>query len=480
MLQKLHDIISQGSLLYPEICLTILAILQVILAAFSVSYRVCLGFFLTGILITIALITFTDIFIANNTTPTSTVILITLSHKRLIFKYLFAIAAFLTAILSAKEKEQKKDGVFLALLAIVVLGMNLAISTEHLLLLYLSLEVVSIGSYLLIIFNKSYKTTEAAIKYFLFGATASGIMLYGISLLYGFSGNLTITVILDNFTDNNNQIPKVAFYFACLLTSVGLLFKIALVPLQTWVSDVYEGTATNFVAFLTTASKILGIALLYFILENFAIHNIPTQNFIVIIAIASLLFGTLGAIWQQNIKRLLAYSSIAHSGFVVSLFAIISNQNIFSTLIFYLISYSLLSYLAFYVILLVENSKNNTQIQAFSGIGKSQSGLGIIILLAFIGLSGLPPTSGFTSKLLVFTSLLNSYSLDNQIVILCVIFTMLITTLIALYFYLKIPYVMFFKQNDGNKIYIDLLDKIMLFLLGFAIIILFMKPDILG
>jgi NADH-quinone oxidoreductase subunit N len=484
MLQKLHEIISQSNLLYPEICLAILVILQILLAAFSVSYRVCLWVFIVGMVLTMGLISFTSFNIATNTNEnldnTTTIILISLSHKRLIFKYLFAICAFLTAILSAKEKDQRKDGVFLALLATIVLGMNLAISTENLLLLYIAIEVVSISSYLLIIFNKSYKSSEAAIKYFLFGATASGIMLYGISLLYGFGGSIEISTILNNFVDTTRQIPSLPFYFACLLTLVGILFKMAVVPLHTWVSDVYEGATTSFVAFLTTSSKILGFAILYFILQNFAIHKIPTQNMMAIIAILSLLFGTLGAIWQQNIKRLLAYSSVSHSGFLLSLFAIIGYQDIFSTMIFYLFSYLLLSYLAFYSILLVENYTNNTKIEAFAGLGKSQNGLGIIILLAFIGLAGLPPSSGFTAKLLIFTNLLNAYQPDNQVLMIPLITIMIITTLIALYFYLKIPYYLFFKQNDNAiKITLTLLDKCTLTLLEIGIIVLFLKPNIL-
>jgi NADH-quinone oxidoreductase subunit N len=201
---------------------------------------------------------------------------------------------------------------------------------------------------------------------------------------------------------------------------------------------------------------------------------------IAIIAILSLLFGTLGAIWQQNIKRLLAYSSVSHSGFLLSLFAIIGYQDIFSTMIFYLFSYLLLSYLAFYSILLVENYTNNTKIEAFAGLGKSQNGLGIIILLAFIGLAGLPPSSGFTAKLLIFTNLLNAYQPDNQVLMIPLITIMIITTLIALYFYLKIPYYLFFKQNDNAiKITLTLLDKCTLTLLEIGIIVLFLKPNIL-
>ncbi len=500
MLEKLHETFLQSNLLYPEISLAILAIFLVLLAAFSVSYRVCLTVFIIGICIEMLLngfaTNFNDNFnslenglIAKNTLQTTVISLIQSNVNILIFKYLFAISGILTALLSVKETMLKKDGIFLALLTTVILGMNLAISTNNLLLVFLAIETVSICSYLLLIFNKTYKSSEAALKYFLVGATTSGVMLYGVSLLYGFAASLTISDI----ASKASEVPPLPFYFACVLTIAGLLFKIVAVPLHIWVGDVYEGAATSLVAFLTTASKFLGIAILFNILEVTSFYKLPTQNFIAFLAIISLLFGTFGAIWQQNTKRLLAYSSVAHSGFLLALLSIANTSYLsfttnFATLIFYLVSYLLLSYAAFYSILLVENERKSTDIQAFAGIGKTQNWFGILLFVIFIGFAALPPTSGFTAKLLVFTTLINSYTANNQVITLILLLTMLFTSLLSLYIYLKIPYYVFFKeaQNEeivnneipNKEITTTLFDKIMLALLCLGIIVLFFKPDI--
>ncbi len=497
MLQKLHETLLQSNLLYPEISLAILAIFLVLLAAFSVSYRVCLTVFIIGIIVEMVLNGFGNNFnslgndlIAKNTLQTTVVLLIQSNSNILIFKYLFAISGILTALLSVKETMLKKDGIFLALLTTVILGMNLAISTNNLLLLFLAIEIVSICSYLLIIFNKTYKSSEAAVKYFLVGATTSGVMLYGISLLYGFSASLTIAEIASKAL----EVPSLPFYFACVLTITGLLFKIVAVPLHIWVGDVYEGAATSLVAFLTTASKFLGIAILFNILQVTGFYKLPTQSFIAFLAIISLLFGTFGAIWQQNTKRLLAYSSVAHSGFLLALLSIANTSYTsfttnFATLIFYLVSYLLLSYAAFYSILLVENERKSTDIQAFAGLGKVQNWFGILLFIIFIGLAALPPTSGFTAKLLVFTALINSYTANNQVITLLLLLVMLLTSLLSLYIYLKVPYYIFFRETQNEEIVNNeiankeitttLFDKIMLALLCLGIIMLFFKPTIL-
>ena len=485
MLQKLQETILQSSLIYPEIFLAILAIILVILATFSVSYRSCLVVFMFGMLLT-GLAMWSIIFFLrqDSTVPTAylqiSAGLLTQSYQNIVFKTFFIFAGIFTAFLSYQEQNLKKDGVFLALLTSIILAMNLACSTNNLLLLYICIEVVSVLSYLLLLFQHTYLAKEAAVKYFLTGATVSGIMLYGISLLYGFSGSLSIPDIASKVI----YFANLPFYFACLLTLLGFLFKIVAVPVHTWVADVYEGTATSIVAFLTTASKILGIAILFFVLQTAAYHKISIQNFISILAILSLLFGTFGAILQQNAKRLLAYSSVAHSGFLLALLSSVSYFNDtlvdnFYTLIFYLLSYFLLSYAVFYSILLVENSRKSSNIEAFAGLGKIQTDFAILILFIFMGFAALPPTSGFTAKLLVFMALLQTYSTTPQTLSLILLLVLLLTSLVSLYFYLKIPYYLFFKKIEHKAIAIRFIDKFLLFILALAILVLFIKPEIM-
>jgi len=472
MVKQLHEIFAQVALLYPEIILASLLVVLVLLSAFSVSYRTCLAVFILGMCGVMIATSFVPLPL-----PISESVLVIHSSTAVSFKYLFASSAILTAILSYKEQNQRKDGLFLALLAMIVLGMNLTVSTNHLLLLYLGLEVVSVCSYLLMLFTKTEKTREAVLKYFLIGATTSGIMLYGISLLYGFTGSLSLVVIAQKAL----QLAPLPFYFACILTLTGVLFKVVAVPLHTWVGDVYEGTATSFVAFLTTGSKFLGIAVFYNILQISVLYKLPMHYFVSILAIASLLIGTLGAIWQQNVKRLLAYSSVAHSGFLLALLSILGTPTnaIFSALLFYLLTYLLLSYGAFYSILLVENERKTPTLQAFAGIGKTQGWFGMLLLVIFMGFAGLPPTAGFTAKLLVFMGLLSSYGATNEVITVVLLAVMVLTSLFSLYFYLKIPYYMFFKQATEKPISTTLLDKLILGLLGIGILLLFFKPMVL-
>jgi NADH-quinone oxidoreductase subunit N len=473
MLQNLQNILSQTTWLYAEICLAILIIVQIILAAFSVSYRTCLAIFVGFIIANISLLAFLQYQLQHNLLASPLPFqLVTVYPETIPFKYLFAITVLLTLLLVHKELRIKKDGVFLALLATSLLGMNLALSTDHLLLMYLAIELVSLASYLLIMFNKTYKSSEAGIKYFLFGAATSGIMLYGISLLYGFSGTLWITEI----TKKIALTPSLPYYLAVIMALSGLLFKLVAAPVHTWVGDVYEGTATSLVAFLTTGSKFMGLAICYQIFNYANQIGIATQKTIIFLAFLSLILGTLGAVTQTNVKRLLAYSSVAHSGFLLSM--LIAN-NILGNLLFYCLSYTLLVYLVFYAIVLVENQRGSLAIEAFAQMSKQNNLLAICLFIGFLGFAGLPPTAGFTAKVFVFLAVINSYTDSSQLINLSLIFVIVITSLIALFFYLKVPYFMFFRKSSyENNLITTPFDKFVLVTLSALAIILFMMPNI--
>lgn len=474
MLQNLQNILTQTTWLYAEICLTILIITQIILASFSVSYRVCLAVFVGFILASIGLVALLQYQLQNSSLSSPLPFqFITVYPEIIPFKYLFAVTVLLTLLLAQKELHIKKDGVFLALLATSLLGMNLALSTDHVLLMYLAIELVSIATYLLIIFNQTYKSSEAGIKYFLFGAATSGIMLYGISLLYGLSGSLWITEIIKKI----GLTPTLPYYLAGFLTLFGLLFKLVAAPIHAWVGDVYEGTATSLVAFLTTGSKFMAIIICYQIFSYSNNFGISTQKLVIILAFLSLILGTLGAVTQTNVKRLLAYSSVAHSGFLLSM---LMTNNIFGNLLFYCISYTLLVYLVFYAILLVENQRGNLNLESFAQLGKQNKLLALCLFIGFSGFAGLPPTAGFTAKLFVFLAVIKSYLDSSQLINLSLIFIIVITSLVALFFYLKVPYFMFFRKSEQeSNLNTTLFDKFVLVSLSVLVIMLFMMPNIL-
>ncbi|MFY7788958.1 MAG: NADH-quinone oxidoreductase subunit N [Thermoflexibacteraceae bacterium] len=337
------------------------------------------------------------------------------------------------------------NGVVYATLCLLTFALQLLNNTTHLLLLFLLLEIVAMGSYVLIALHKQAKAAEASLKYLLFGATVAGILLYSISLYYG----ITQSLVLQPF-----QEEKTAFWAA--ITLIGLLagafFKLVAVPLHSWSPDVYEGSPSPITFFLTTASKLAGIIFLQILLHQLFPQPLESalllmlllivQIVMVVITFASLLVGTLGALPQNNLKRLLAYSSIAHTGFL--LLAFLANAQ--HLVVYYLLAYTLASAMIFYVLSLKESKGQSTSIQSFAGEGVQNKLIGVALTLSFMSLAGLPPTAGFTAKLFVFTTFFSRLSSDIFLGKILLGFALL-STVVSLFFYLKVPYQLFFKKT---------------------------------
>ncbi len=463
--------------LLPEIWLAFSLIGLIILAAFPTTTRWIFWVFTLAIAINIGLLlAFPTVFN--------------------LFKLFFAVAVWASGGLACREPETKTNGVYFALLVLLLLAMQLPFFTGNLLLLYLCLEVVSISSYLLVIFRKGYVATEAGIKYFLFGAAASGCMLYGMTWFYGFANSLSLTTIAAQIS----SVPPLPFYTAALLILVSLLFKVALVPLHAWVTDVYEGSAASLVALLTNVSKAFGLAILclfaYFLQAQTAVL-LNFSLFLQFVALVSLVIGTLGAIWQQNPKRLLAYSSILHSGLlVVFLVALLLpftlrpsptllsiqaffGQTVVKQMTYYFWVYALLNFVILYGVALLETDKQQLDLQDFAGLGKSNFAIGLAFLAGFAGLAGLPPTAGFTAKLLVFTNLLEIYTQTHQPLTLALLVVATLSGSIALFFYMKFPYFLFFKSVATTHKPL-VIKKIDYFVFGFCVLcllLLFFAPN---
>jgi|GEM_PF-6850013 len=378
--------------------------------------------------------------IVNNPTVT----LLSFYPQYIAFDYLAVLLLVLTAG-QLRLYSHLHNGVVYATLCLVTFALQLLNNTTHLLLLFLLLEIVAIGSYVLIALHKQAKALEASLKYLLFGATVAGVVLYSISLYYGITQSLT----LRPFTEE-----KTAEWAA--LTLVGLFlvafFKLVAVPVHSWSPDVYEGSPSPITFFLTTASKLAGIIFLQILLHQFFPQPLESalllmlwlilQVIIVVITIASLLVGTLGALPQNNLKRLLAYSSIAHTGFF--LLAFLSNAQ--HLVVYYLLAYTFASAMIFYSLSLKESKAQSTDIDSFAGEGLHNKFVGIALTISFISLAGLPPTAGFTAKLFVlskFFSVLSHNIFGGEVVFVVA----LLSTVVSLFFYLKVPYQLFFKQS---------------------------------
>jgi NADH-quinone oxidoreductase subunit N len=347
------------------------------------------------------------------------------------------------------------------------------------LMIYLSIEIVSVSSYILTTIDKTRKSTESGLKYILFGASASAVMLYGMSLLYGMTG--TLDIASPDFSRGISQIDSVASTVAIILTISGFLFKISASPFHVWPPDVYESAPTPVVAFFSVAPKIAGF--LVAIRFYFAVPN-NLQTITAVLAMASITFGNFSALWQNNAKRLLAYSTIAHSGFMLIGLVTMSQLGV-TSVVFYLIVTLFTNLAAFLLVdfaeLTIGNPELRTQnpeLRTLKGLGRLNPFYGIMMLIVMISLAGLPPTAGFFAKLNIFSALWETYQTTNQPILLWLFIFGLLNTAIALFFYLKISFMMFFKEPLENQEF-DLNSKqyFLAIILVLPILILFFKAD---
>ena len=382
---------------------------------------------------------------------------ISITQLSVYFKLLFCLVNSLFFVFVRFNRQlqshSKGAGDLFSIALAVQLGLHLMVMSSNLLMIYISIEMVSVGSYLMVGYlSGSTKQTEAAMKYALFGAVCSAIMLYGMSLLYGFTGTLNLNS--PEFLAGLQVVPAFSLSIPIFMVLVGIGFKLSFAPLHFWSPDVYEGAPTPVAAFLSTGPKIAGFAVLISVLtaissqQNPATSSLLNLNTVLsVVAIASMIIGNFGAIWQNNVKRMLAYSSIGHTGFLL-MAVIASSQAGYKALLFYLVIYVIMNMAAFMVIQIVEDLTGGEEINSYRGLGKSYPLIMICFTIVLVSLTGLPPTAGFTAKFLVFTSILELYNATGSYWLLALIITGAITTVVSLFYYFKIPQNSFLKKSD--------------------------------
>lgn len=335
-------------------------------------------------------------------------------------------------------------GEIIALFHLVIVGMLTMVSTDDLITLFIGLEMASIGVYALIGYTRATKLSqEAAIKYFVLGSIAAAVLLFGFSFLYAATGTLRISEISAVIGKVNNHSW---IELGAVLTLAGIGFKMALVPFHMWTPDAYEGAPTGFTAFMATAMKVMIMVAALRIFEQGldGIHGVwlPVVGFM---AAASLLFANIMALAQQSVKRLLAYSSIAHSGYMALAFASMSgtaHAHQVPSILFYLVSYVLVSIGAFSIVMWLENERcDNIIIDDLSGLAKKHPWAATAMAVFMFSLGGMPPTVGFISKFYVFNA-----ALSNDLIPLVIIAA--VGSTISLYYYLRIIVKMF--MMDAN------------------------------
>lgn len=333
-----------------------------------------------------------------------------------------------------------------------LLGLHLMVMAVNLLSIYISIEMVSIASYLMVAYRSDTQgTTEAGMKYVLFGAVSSAIMLYGISLLYGFGGSLNLQS--DAFIHNLTLVNPVSVSLAIVLVMVGIGFKLSFVPMHFWVPDVYQGAATPVTAYLSTLPKVAGFALLINFLTPFIFNSqfnaIDFRLFLSVVGIVTMIVGNLAALWQTNIKRLLAYSSIGHTGFALMTLATFSQQGI-SALLFYLAVYAIANIGALMLSSYYVNRIGAHDLDSYKGAGLRYPLPSVCFVIILISLAGLPVSAGFNGKVLVFSSVYKIYDQNHNTWLLALMITGAATTIISLFYYIKIPLYLFLKKNEHH------------------------------
>lgn len=366
------------------------------------------------------------------------------------FKILFNVGGILTVLLSWHVLPYRKAEYYILILA-AVLGAHVLVSSNHFTMVFLSIELISLPSYLLAAFAFNKKSMEAALKYFLFGSTASAVMLYGISLLYGLTQTLDFTS--REFADALLHHQSSFLFISVCLVLAGFLYKITSAPMHPWAPDVYEAAPTPVVAFFSVVPKLAGIG----ILTKFCLalnlngqSSIKWQVLITIIAIATLTIGNFAALVQKNPKRMMAYSSIAQTGFLL-LGALVLNQQSIQFMLFYATVFVVSNFLVFYYLHYFEK-RSALEIDGFAGTGKYYPIASVLLLMGFISLTGLPPMGGFMAKFFVFSSLWSSYEVSQRIILLALLIFGLLNTVVSLFYYLKIPYQAFLKSSNASII----------------------------
>lgn len=376
----------------------------------------------------------------------------------LFLKGVVYLAALLGAVLAALSPEVRREqlGEYLILVLCLTLGMSLLAAAQNLLMIYLAIELVSVPSYVLAGFRRGdRRSSEAALKYVVFGAAASGMMLYGFSLLYGMAGTLELAGLLravEAHVVAGGLGSQFAVATAVLLALAGFAYKVAAVPFHMWCPDVYEGAPTPFTALLSVGPKAAGFAaLLRFLVAGFVPEGLPAAGgfpwpyLVGVVAIATMTVGNFAAITQDNVKRLLAYSSIAHAGYMLMGVAVGSPLAIRAVLL-YLPIYLFMNIGAFLAVMAVREQTGSESISAYRGLGSRHPLLAVTMAIFLFSLVGIPPFAGFVGKFFLFAAVLQAKTpFFYTLAVIGVI-----NSVISLYYYARIIRAAFLEKAEPS------------------------------
>ncbi len=413
------QILQDLNAFYPEIAITLTMLLVVVVDLAAPAVRKTTTFLLSAAGLLVALAFAAPQF----ATPPATLFygMVAIDPMTAFFKVFLIVTSFLVLLAAPGSKELSKQhiGEFYTLLLGVTLGMVLLASAVDMLMLFLSLEMVSLTSYIMVGYlSNERESNEASLKYFLFGAVSTGSMLYGITLLFGLTGTTKMLLIRDAIANgaaggNNTALLLVAIVF--ILAGFG--FKTASVPFHFWCPDVYSGAPTPVTAFLSVAPKAAGFAtLMRFFFTGMSNTPAATQwgplaavnwtLFLLIISVITMTLGNIAALRQENMKRMLAYSSIAHAGYIMMGVVVVTTQGLQAVLV-YLITYLFMNLGAFLVVIEVYNRTGSFELKDYRGMWRKSPFMTIAMAIFMLSLMGIPPFAGFFGKLYIFGAAVN-------------------------------------------------------------------------
>jgi NADH-quinone oxidoreductase subunit N len=377
------------------------------------------------------------------------------------------------------DDEHTHPAEYYAIMMFASAGALLMTNFENMIMLFVGLEILSVSLYVLTGTDKrSTRSNEAALKYFLMGAFATGILLFGVALLYGATGSFTLAGIGGFVSQTQVTNLPTMLFIGMMLLLIGLFFKVSIVPFHFWTPDVYDGAPSLFTAFMSTVVKTAGFAAIYRIIEVcfFNVYG-AWGNAAVWLCMITLVIANLGAVYQQSFKRMMAYSSISHAGYL--LMAVVARtENTESALMYYSLAYSIATVAAFAVMILVseaqlKDGRPNESFESFKGLAQNNPLLAFVLTISMLSLAGIPLTAGFWGKFFVFTT---AFERGNVMITLAIV--AVLASAVGIYYYFKAIMAAYFREGKIPAIEIPLIYKIVLIFCSLSTIVLGVYPSI--
>jgi NADH-quinone oxidoreductase subunit N len=391
------------------------------------------------------------------------------------FSFVAIVSTILILLLSKGyfEKISNHIAEYYAIILFSLAGVIVMVSFYNLVMLFIGIEIMSVSLYILAGIKKNdFASNEAALKYFLMGAFSTGFLLFGMTLVYGATGSFSLEGI-QQWVLGHSLGANPLLYSGVLLMIVGLCFKVGVAPFHFWTPDVYEGSPTLITTFMSTVSKTASFAaFLRLFLVCFTIYNTLWVPVFIIIAIITLFIGNITALYQQSFKRMLAYSSISHAGYL--LFAIIAlGASSASAILTYASAYSIASIIAFGALILIQQQTGNDNFESFNGLGKRNPFLAVVLTIAMLSLAGIPLTAGFIGKFFVFNMVLGQYHTWLAVVA-------VINAIISIFYYFRVIVAMYFRSAEREQVTVPSYYVVVMGLAALATIIIGVYPQFIA